>query len=153
LKYALLGVALILCASGPALAQAPSEEPSAKSEASLSGTVSDEDGLGLGGVQVKVFVGGSLKGSGISGGNGGYEVTFRYDELGDESIIAWWVPQAGYVPEIAVLRESTAAKKLELWSPCLPRIDIGPTISYNPTIYTEEKKFEQLGQSDCIEAK
>jgi len=120
-------------------------------EANFTGMVTDPDGLGLGGVQVKVFVNGFLKGASVSGADGGYDLTFNYDDLGDDTTVAWFVPaEEGSPPEILILQESVAAKEAGLWSPCLPRVDIGSSISYDATIYSENAKFEALGQSDCF---
>jgi hypothetical protein len=120
-------------------------------ESNLSGQVADPDGLGLGGVQVKVFVNGFLKGATVSGADGGYDVTFKFDDLGDDTTVVWFVAtDETSPPEIVILRESVAAKEAGLWSPCLPRVDIGTSISYDATIYSEDAKFEALGQSDCF---
>lgn len=121
------------------------------SQATLSGSCSDSEGIGLGGVQCKVFVNGFMKGQAISGGDGSYSTTFEYDPLADVSIVAWWIPQAGYVPEIVVLRESKMAAAMGIWSPCLPRVDVGSSVPYSVSIKTEDEKFAELGASDCIQ--
>lgn len=141
LRIVVYAFALFLLAA-PASAQ--------ENTASFAGTVSDPEGLGLGGVQVKVFVDGYLKGSAVSGADGSYDTTFVYDPLADVTIVAWFVPQVPFVPEIVVLRESAASKSMGLWSPCLPRIDLNSVITHNATIYDEKAKFAALGQQDCF---
>jgi hypothetical protein len=119
-------------------------------DGSLTGTVTDPEGVGQGGVQVKVFVDGFVRGSAVTGGTGQYDLTYRYDQLGDQTIVVWFLPQAGYVPEILVLRESTAAKQMGIWSPCLSRLTIAPSLQHDVTVYTESGKFDALSQSECL---
>ena len=133
------------------LSQPASAQSGQSNQSTISGMCTDSEGIGLGGVQCKVFVNGFMKGQGISGGDGSYTATFEYDPLADQSIVVWWLPQAGYVPEIAVLRESKTAAALAIWSPCLPRLDLGGSIGYDVTIFDENAKFAQLGESDCIQ--
>lgn len=141
--FAIAGASLaVILAASPAFADPV--------EATFSGMTMDAEDLGLGGVQVKVFVDGYLKGSAVSGADGSFDTTFRYDELGDQTIVAWFVPQQGYVPEVVVLRESSASKELGLWSPCLPRVDVSASVSYDATIYDEKSKFAALGEQDCF---
>ncbi|MCA9729402.1 MAG: hypothetical protein KC729_17070, partial [Candidatus Eisenbacteria bacterium] len=78
----------------------------------LSGTVSDPEGIGQGGVQVKLFVDGFSRGSAITGADGGYTLDYRFDQLGDQTIVVWYLPQAGYLPEVVLLRESARSKEL-----------------------------------------
>ncbi|MEZ4651297.1 MAG: hypothetical protein R3E97_21400 [Candidatus Eisenbacteria bacterium] len=142
-RFVVCALALFLAAA-PALAQ--------EQLATFSGTVADAEDLGLGGVQVKVFVDGFLKGSAVSGADGSYETNFHYDEFGDQTIVAWFIPQAGLgqVPEIVVLRESEASKTMELWNPCLIRVDLSASTTFDATIYDEKTKFGVLGERECF---
>lgn len=139
---------IVACALALSLFAAPSFAQD--QVASFSGAVADADGLGIGGVQIKVFVDGFLKGGAVSGADGSYETSFHYEEFGDQTVVAWFVPQAGFVPEIVVLRESAAAKSLGLWNPCLDRVDLSPSVSFDATIYEEKAKFAVLGEKDCF---
>lgn len=122
----------------------------AEQNANFSGVIRNAEGLGLGAVQVKVFVDGFIKGTGVSGADGSYDVTFRYEEFGDQTVVAWFIPEAGSVPEVVILRESEASRALGLWNPCLPRADLGSAVTFDPTIFDEKAKFAVLGERDCF---
>ena len=139
---------IVVCALALLLYAAPSLAQDQL--ATFSGTVTDASGLGLGGVQVKVFVSGFPKGVAVSGADGGFETSFHYEEFGDQTIVAWFVPQAGFVPEIVILRESEASKAMGLWNPCLERVDLSTSVSFDPTIYDEKAKFAVLGERNCF---
>jgi len=128
---------------GPAFAQAPTE-------GSLSGTVKDVEGAGKANVQVKVFVDGFAQGQAVTGADGSYSLTYSYDPAADVSIIVWYVPPAGFVPELVVLRESTRARQMGLWSPCVVRAPLAPSVTHDAVVYTESGKFDALSQSGCL---
>ena len=128
---------------GSAHAQAPAES-------SLSGTVKDVEGVGKSGVQVKVFIDGFAQGQAMTGADGAYSLTYRFDPAADASIVVWYLPPSGYVPELVVLRESTRAREMGLWSPCVVRAPFAPSLTHDAIVYTESGKFDALSESGCL---
>lgn len=127
--------------------------PAPAADLVLQGRIVDDTGLGLGGVEIHAFVGGFEKATGISGGDGSYTVTFPYRDDADQTILVWWMPVLeGQVPELALLKESSRDKQLGLWGPCIPRLNLQPSMAYDVTIHSEQTKFELLGQDDCLKA-
>lgn len=142
-----MGLAMLLAIAAAAPAQA------ARTDLVLQGKIVDDSGGGLGGVQVKAFVDGFLRGQSISGADGTYTLSFAYDDLGDQTIVVWWLPaMGGQVPELAILRESRRAKQLGLWSPCIPRVPAQPSLTFDVTVHQEAEKFKLLGEDECMKA-
>lgn len=122
----------------------------AQTEGSLSGMVKDVEGVGKAGVQVKIFVDGFAQGQTVTGADGAYSLSYPFDPSADVSIVVWYLPPAGYVPELVVLRESTRARELGLWSPCVVRAPVAPSLTHDAVVYTESGKFDALSQSGCL---
>jgi len=120
-------------------------------EAHLEGRVADAAAEPLAGVRVKAFADGLLRADAVSDSSGRYALTFPVEVDADPSVIVWWLPEAtGLVPELLVLRESAAARRLSLWSACLPRLELGPRLVYDVTLLGEREKLDALAASDCL---
>jgi hypothetical protein len=119
-------------------------------EATLNGTVANSEGAGQAGVQIKIFIDGFVRADTVSGPDGAYTLPYRYDPSGDQTIVVWYLPTAGLVPEMVVLRESARAKEMGLWSPCVARVPIAPSVEHNVTLYTESGKFDALSATGCL---
>jgi len=118
----------------------------------LSGTVADGSGNALAGVKVKVFEEGFLLTEGESGADGGYRLEIPYVPDIDWTLMVWYVPPTGeLIPEILILRESLRSKELELWSPCLPRLELTARMSFDAVLYDEPGKLKQMSELDCME--
>ena len=114
----------------------------ARTDLVLQGKVSDDTGGGLGGVQIKAFVDGFLRGQAISGADGTYMVSFAYDDLADQTIVVWWLPaMGGQVPELVILRESRRSQ-----------VTAQPSMTYDLVIRQEAEKFKLLGEDECMKA-
>jgi hypothetical protein len=37
-----------------------------------------------------------------------------------------------------------------LWNPCLERVDLSTSVTFDPTIYDEKSKFAVLGERECF---
>jgi hypothetical protein len=89
----------------------------------LLGTVRDDKHVGLPGVRVQVFLDGYPLAAARSDSLGAYRVVFPWFPGADSTVLAWWTAEeGGLVPEVAVLRESAAARRLGFWGPSIPRI-------------------------------
>jgi hypothetical protein len=124
---------------------------SAETAVHLTGRVHDLAGAPQPGIGVKAFSGGLLRGTAVTDQDGRYDLGFPVDIESDPSVVVWWLPGATrQVPELLVLRESAQARAARLWSPCLPRLELAPDLSYDLTLRREDEKLEQLASSDCL---
>lgn len=119
-------------------------------ESSVTGQALDAQGHGIGGVQVKVFLDGFVRASSVTDTTGSFSLDFRSEQSADPTVVVWFLPPAGLIPEVVMLRESQRAKARGLWSPCLPRVALGPSIRVDTTLLTPTQKIEALDRSDCI---
>lgn len=145
---------LLLCALvGPAPAQTPPGGPhAARADAVLSGQVTDAAGAPLAGVTVQVFEEGFLLVEAETNADGSYSLPFGYFPDIDWTIIAWFVPPSEtLVPEILILRESLKSKSLELWSTCLPRLDLRPQMQYDVQLVDGNTKRQRMSELECLE--
>ena len=118
----------------------------------MSGVVSDASGTGLAGVSVKIFEEGFILAETQTEADGGYRLEFMYLPDIDWSLIAWFVPLShDLIPEIVILRESLKSKDKELWSRCLPRIELQARVKQDVTLLNESDKLAQMSQLDCME--
>jgi len=54
------------------------------------------------------------------------------------------------VPEILVLRESLRSKSVDLWSTCLPRVDLRGEIALRREAGRRKTKQEMISQLECF---
>lgn len=117
----------------------------------LQGKVTDDAGHALGGINVRAFINGFERASAITGGDGTYMLNLRYDNAEDQTIVVWWIPMMqAQVPELAILREGSRARELQIWSPCIPRLDLRPSMVHDVILRQEADKFRLLGEDDCL---
>lgn len=103
-------------------------------------------------MQVKVFEEGFLIAETETGSDGSYLLEIDYLPDMDWTVMAWFVQPGGdLVPEIAILRESLKSKDMELWSPCLPRIELKSRMRCDIVLLTEKAKLEQMSELDCMQ--
>jgi hypothetical protein len=123
----------------------------ARTEGVLTGKVTSAAGAPLAGVKVKLFEEGFLLNETTTGADGSYELNVDYLPDIDWTVMVWYVaPNPSLLPEILILRESLKSKELGLWSPCLPRLELRRTMSFDVTLMAEEKKLEQMTTMDCM---
>ncbi len=83
--------------------------------------------------------------------DGSYRLEFEYLPDIDWTLMVWFVPPGGdLIPETVILRESLKSKDMELWSPCLPRIDLKSRMSYDVSLLNEPDKLAQISELDCF---
>ncbi len=85
-----------------------------------------------------------------SSADGRYRLEFEYIPDIDWTLLTWFVPESGTLPQIVILRESLKSKDLELWSPCLPRVELKSRVKYDTTMLSEKTTLEKMSELDCL---
>ncbi len=119
---------------------------------SISGKVTDAAGHPIAGAQVKIFEQGLKIAEVSTGADGAYSVEFQYVPDVDWTMVIWFVPpqEMNLVAELVILRESLKSKELELWSPCLPRLELRPSMKYDVTLLDPASKRKAIASlEDC----
>jgi len=142
-----VGVALATLALGtlalPALAQ--QTLTGYTGEVKLQGSVT-----GSNEAEVRAYVNGLLRGSTTSGPTGDYEITFELDGAVDQTAVVWFIPDnETKVPEIVLVKESSAARRNGVWSPCLKRLKAGDIVIHNVNFLTQRELFSSLEENTC----
>lgn len=146
-----IGLALIVSAAAIGAALWAGPAAATVEDLVLQGRVTDDGGIGLGGITVRAFINGFEKATAITGGDGAYILNLRYDNAEDQTIVVWWIPMMQtQVPELAILREGSRARELQIWSPCIPRLDLRPSVTHDVVLLQEAEKFRRLGADDCL---
>lgn len=128
-------------------AQAAAAPAAGREAAVLRGSVTDAKGQALAGVAVKIFEEGFLLAETTSGPDGSYELSYGYLPEIDWTLVAWFVPAGdALIPEIYVLRESLKSKTRELWSACMPRVEIRSSLRIDAKLLDRDAKLQQMGE-------
>ncbi len=145
---AILVAALIL----PAAVFAQTGEAPGRTQGVMTGTAADASGAGVAGTEVKIFEEGSLLAETTTEADGRYRLEFEFLPDIDWTIVVWFVPPEGeLIPEIVILRESLKSKDLNLWSTCLPRLDLEARIRYDASLLNEADKLAEMSELDCMQ--
>ena len=122
------------------------------SETTITGLVIDESGQPLVDVAVKLYVGGLLVDEQMTSSDGGFEFTELIDYGQDVTIDLWLVPPTDdLVMENVLLKESSAARKYELYSNCVQRQRLDPITDVIVKLYTLEDRINMLKRKGCID--
>jgi hypothetical protein len=107
----------------------------AAESAVLRGTVRNGKGDRLPGVRVQVFLDGFPLASARSDSLGSYRMVFPWAEAADSTVVACWTAEeSSLIPAVAMLRESTAARRMGLWDAAIPRIAAPVESVYDPIL-------------------
>lgn len=137
---------------GPLAAFGQGAQAPGRVQGVMTGTVTDASGQGVGDVAVKIFEEGFVLAETTTAADGSYRLDYQYLPDIDWTIIAWFVPPEGnLIPEIVILRESLKSKDMELWSSCLPRIELRDRVEQDVTLLEETEKLNQMAELDCME--
>ncbi len=151
LRFVIPPILAMALVTGGAGGQGATPEGLTRARGVLTGKVTDSSGQGLAGVKVKLFEEGFLLTETTSQAGGSYSLDVDYLPDIDWTVLVWFVPeQPDLIPEILILRESLKSKDLELWSPCLPRMELRPQMSFDVTLMKENEKLSQMSELDCI---
>jgi len=118
----------------------------------MSGTITDEGGAALSGINVKIFEEGLLLAEAVSGADGNYYLEFEFIPDIDWTLLTWFVPEEGdLLPNIIILRESLRSKDLGLWSPCLQRHELKARMRFDTVLLTDDTTLKQMSELECLE--
>jgi hypothetical protein len=151
---ALLAVTMVwlLAASGRLGHSAEPSPGNSDFDLVLSGIVTDQDGSGMQGVAVQVFVEGITCAATQTDSVGSYALEFSIDPEADETVAVWWVaPRADLVPELALVRESASDRELGLWGPCVPRIGMIRRQTRSVRLLDHGTFRRELARSGCLD--
>jgi hypothetical protein len=139
---ALLLAALFLSPALPARAGAPR----------LSGRITGPGGAPLAAVRVRIFADGIPVASAWADSLGDYAVDIPPLPEG-RTAVAWFIPaDDGIVAECALLAESPAARRAEVYFPCIPRIALSAEgAEFSPVLLDEAGRMERLRGLPCFE--
>jgi len=164
---------LFFLATGPAQAAPPSSFPPGSSNESPSadtrrieeyqslgldrrltpftGTVLDVNDHPLSGVQVKVFNNGQELVSGITDGDGAYDLRAPYDPASDATVLLWFaaVDHSLMTKEI-VIHESRVSVQNGLISACVPRAPLTPGRQFRVYLFDPASRTKELSELDCL---
>lgn len=117
----------------------------------FSGTILDVNDHPLPGVEVKLFMDGQLAGSGLTEGNGYYELRVPYDSNADATVLLWFVaPDRSLVPKMLVLRESRVTRDQALISTCVPRATPTPGRQFRVYLFDSQSRNKELSEMNCL---
>ena len=166
-------VSLFLLATGPVQAAPPSGTTSSSSNESspndtrrvqeyqslgldrrltpFTGTVLDVNDHPISGVQVKVFYEGSVLVSGITDGNGVYDLRAPYDPSSDATVLLWFASaDHSLMTKEIVIHESRSSVQNGIISRCVPRAPLTPGRQFRVYLFDPASRTKELSELDCL---
>lgn len=129
----------------------PGARPATGLPMSLTGSVVDEGGVPLSGVQIRVFAGGLVLAGTSTDVDGTYVLDYVIGPRDDSTVAVWCIaPRTDLVSELALIRESRRDRRLELWSPCVPRIGMQLQQTWSVRLVDRTTFRRELAGSDCL---
>ncbi len=120
-------------------------------QTTISGKVSDAQDKALQGTAARLFISGVEAASTVTDAQGAYSFTFPVDYGRNETIVLWFIPaDTRLLPKIYVLKESKPARENKLFSPCVPRVELGPLTKVDAQILDAQMRTKQVILSDCL---
>jgi hypothetical protein len=117
----------------------------------FSGVVLDVNDRPISGVQVKLFMDGQITGSGVTDGNGYYDLRAAYDPSADMTVFLWFVaPERSLMPKELVLQESRASIANGLISRCVPRATLTPGRQFRVYLFDPSSRNKELAELNCL---
>jgi len=120
-------------------------------EQMISGTVADFYDKPLGGVAIKLFAGGTLVNVGHSTASGGYEIPLPLNVEKDETVVLWFIStDRPLLPQRVVLKQSSFARKNELFGPCTVEAKMRPQMRLDVKLLDENQELAALKARGCL---
>jgi len=120
-------------------------------EQMISGNVADFYDRPLGGVAIKLFAGGTLVHVGQSNASGGYEIPLPLNIEKDETVVLWFIStDRPLLPQRVVLKQSSYAKKNQLFSPCAIEVKMRPQMRLDVKLLDESQELAALKAKGCL---
>jgi hypothetical protein len=117
------------------------------------GTVTIQGSItGSADTEVRAYVNGLMVESVRSDVTGTYTIRFDIDGSLDQTVAVWFIPDSeDMVPELVVVKESSAARGNQIWSPCLPRLKPGPSLIHDLKFKSEADFLKAMEEAECFE--
>jgi hypothetical protein len=115
------------------------------------GDVKDSSGNPVGGVAIKLFADGHLVEIAHTTSAGSYEMRLPLSVETDETVIMWFVAGTDqYLPQNVVLKQSSRANRIRLFSECAMEVKMRPQMRVDVTVMTESEFLASLKVKDCL---
>jgi hypothetical protein len=117
----------------------------------FTGTVLDVNDHPVSGVQVKVFNEGQELASGITDGNGVYDLRAPYDPSSDATVLLWFsAPDHSLMTKEIVIHESRASVQNSIISRCVPRAPLTPGRQFRVYLFDPASRTKELAEMECL---
>lgn len=117
----------------------------------ISGNVTDSYGKALSGVAIKLFAAGTLIHVGYTTSSGAYEMPLPLNVEKDETVVLWFVStDRPLLPQHVVLKQSSYAKKGELFGPCALEAKMRPQMRVDVRLLNENEEMAALKARGCL---
>ncbi|MBD3163363.1 MAG: hypothetical protein GF346_12860 [Candidatus Eisenbacteria bacterium] len=114
------------------------------------GSVVDAEERPLADVAIRVFIEGLVEAEVRTDPDGTYEVRFSVDPNREETVLLYCVPpRVDQAPDLALVRESREDRSAGIWSPCVRRLGIRPSLEWTARIESRMGLVERLARSGC----
>jgi hypothetical protein len=115
------------------------------------GDVKSSDGKPVAGVAIKLFADGRLIEIAHTTSAGSYEMKLPLSVEKDESVVMWFVESSStFLPQCIVLKKSSMARSVNLFSECLVDVRMRPQMRVDATMLTEGELLASLKTRDCL---
>lgn len=105
----------------------------------------------LGGVMVKLFADGRLVDVAHTASSGSYDLSLPLNVEEDETVVLWFMATSGnYLPSCVVLKESSRARKANIFSKCVLRVEMRPQMQVDVRLMTEGELVASLKNKKCL---
>jgi len=102
--------------------------------------------------EVRAYVNGLMVESVKADITGAYTIRFDVDGAVDQTAVVWYIPgDDTKVPELLVIKESSAARQNQIWSPCIPRQKAGASLLHDVEFKTEADFLKAMEEAECFE--
>ncbi len=99
---------------------------------------------------VRAYVSGLLVAEAEAGPTGSYTIEFEVSGAVDQTVVVWFIPSdEDKVPDLLILKESSRARRNQVWNPCLPRAKAQDLVLYDCQFKSEKDYFDALEGNDC----
>ena len=116
----------------------------------FTGTVTLQGSIqGAGTADIRAYRNGLMVASAAPSITGGYNLRVDVDGGLDETVVIWFIPDNDKVPEILLLKESSLARRNNVWHPCVPRLKADASLLYDVNFLVEKDYLQTLADSDC----
>lgn len=114
------------------------------------GKVTDAQGAGMGGTDVKLFADGDLVAWDQTNTSGDYELDLPLNIETDQSVVLWFVPSTDrYVMQSVVVKKSEVARLNGLFGRCITEADMQAQMRVDTSLLTEAEFVESIKARGC----